>query len=120
MPIIEITDLQESESQPFTWFEGKQFGSGVSLVIISSDEPGVGPYLHQHPYSETFLIRAGRALFTMGDEQITGGGGQIIVVPAFTPHKFEVIGPDRLEMTDIHASDTFITEWLEGPRANAC
>ncbi|MDQ3703641.1 MAG: cupin domain-containing protein [Chloroflexota bacterium] len=117
MQIIEIADLQESEHQPFTWFEGEQFGSGVSLVIISSDEPGVGPYLHQHPYSETFVIRTGRGLFTVGDEQITGAGGQIIVVPALTPHKFAVIGPDRLEMIDIHASATFITEWLEGPRA---
>ena len=117
MSIIEITDLQESDGQPFTWFEGKQFGSGVCLVLASTDEVGVGPYLHRHPYSETFVIQAGRALFTLGDEQITGAGGQIIVVPALTPHKFEVLGPDRLEMVDIHASDTFITEWLEGPRA---
>jgi mannose-6-phosphate isomerase-like protein (cupin superfamily) len=47
-----------------------------------------------------------------------GVAGQIIVVPAFTPHKFEVIGPEHVDMIDIHANDTFITEWLEGPRAN--
>ena len=118
MHIIESASLSHSADAPLTEFEGRQFGAGVSFIIVSTDEPGVGPDLHQHPYPETFLIRSGRALFTVRDEQITGVGGQIIVVPAFTPHKFEVIGPERLEMIDIHANDTFITDWLEGPRAN--
>jgi mannose-6-phosphate isomerase-like protein (cupin superfamily) len=118
MRVIEIADLTRSAGAALTEFEGRRFGSGVSLIMVSSDEPGVGPELHQHPYSETFLIHSGCALFTVRGEQIVGVGGQIIAVPALTPHKFEVTGPDRLEMTDIHASDTFVTEWLEGPKAN--
>jgi mannose-6-phosphate isomerase-like protein (cupin superfamily) len=119
MHIIETASLSRSANAPLTEFEGRQFGSGVSFIIVNTDEPGVGPDLHQHPYSETFLIRSGRALFTVRGEQVMGVAGQIIVVPAFTPHKFAVIGPERLDMIDIHANDTFITEWLEGPRANA-
>ncbi len=38
-------------------------------------------------------------------------------MPELTPHKFEVVGPERYIATHIHASETFITEWLEGPRA---
>ncbi len=35
------------------------------------------------------------------------------VVPPWTPHKFAKAGRERLEMIDIHASPTFVTEWLE-------
>jgi mannose-6-phosphate isomerase-like protein (cupin superfamily) len=93
-------------------FEGRAFGSGVSFLLVNTDEIGYGPRLHQHPYTETFIIRSGRAMFTIGDEQLIGEAGQILVVPPFTPHRFENIGPDRFESTNIHASDTYITEWL--------
>ena len=48
---------------------------------------------------------------------LMGVAGQVLVVPKLTPHKFEVVGPERYIATHIHASETFITEWLEGPRA---
>lgn len=98
--------------------QGAAYGMGVSLIFEDSDAEGEGPDLHQHPYSETFVIRGGRALFTVGDEQLLGVGGQVLVVPSLTPHRFEIVGPDRYVATHIHASDTFITEWLEGPRAS--
>lgn len=28
------------------------------------------------------------------------------------PHRFEVVGPDRVHLVDVHASPTFSTEWL--------
>ena len=62
------------------------------------------------------MIRGGKALFTVAGEQLIGVAGQVLVVPSFTPHTFEIVGPDRYIATHIHASDTFITEWLEGPR----
>ncbi len=64
------------------------------------------------------MIHSGKALFTVADRQLLGEGGMILVVPGLTPHKFEVVGPDRYRSTHIHASDTFITDWLEGPRAS--
>jgi mannose-6-phosphate isomerase-like protein (cupin superfamily) len=96
---------------------GAACGLGVSLIFEDNDVDGDGPYLHQQPYAETFVIRGGRALFTVADEKLVGVAGQILVVPALTPHKFEVVGPERYIATHIHANDTFITEWLEGPKA---
>jgi mannose-6-phosphate isomerase-like protein (cupin superfamily) len=93
--------------------EGVEIGSDVSLILEYESRTGAGPRLHRHPYSETFLIRHGRALFTVADERIEAVGGQILVVPALTPHKFEVIGPDPFVSTNIHANPTFVTEWLE-------
>jgi mannose-6-phosphate isomerase-like protein (cupin superfamily) len=97
--------------------EGVDSGAGVSLILEDTDADGSGPALHQHPYPETFVIHAGRALFTVADKQVVGEAGMILVVPPYTPHKFAVIGPDRYRATHIHANATFITEWLEGPLA---
>jgi len=97
--------------------EGRGCEAGVSIIFTSTAEPGAGPYLHKHPYAETFVIHAGRALFTVGEEELVGSAGQVLVVPGFTPHKFAVIGPERFWSTNIHANDTFVTEWLEGPEA---
>ncbi|CAN7367741.1 cupin domain-containing protein [Phyllobacterium sp. LjRoot231] len=92
---------------------GKPYGTNVSVVFYSSDRIGGGPKLHTHPYTETFIVRKGNARFTVGDEIIDAHEGQIVVSPANTPHKFENIGPGRLETIDIHANEVFITEWLE-------
>lgn len=88
------------------------FGGEVPLIFVSA-EPGQGPRLHSHPYPETFIVRAGRALYTIGDRQIEAQAGQILVVSAGMPHKFRSFGPDRLESIDIHASERFVTDWLE-------
>lgn len=98
---------------PGEWHgEVQGFGGGIALIFVAA-EPGQGPRLHSHPYAETFIVRAGRALYTIGDEEIEAGAGQILVVPAGVPHKFRSLGPDALESIDIHASERFVTDWLE-------
>ena len=94
-------------------FEGYLHGSQVSFIREYNSRPGSGPRLHRHPYTETFVIRSGRALFTVGAEQLIGVGGQVLVVPVLVPHRFEVLDGGVYEATHIHASDRFITEWLE-------
>lgn len=93
-------------------FEGDPYGSAVSFFLVNN-EPGAGPVLHRHPYPETWIIRAGKALFTAGSEEIEGGPGDIVVVSAETPHKFKNIGDERLEIICIHASPRIIQEDLE-------
>lgn len=93
--------------------EGEAIGSQVSVILVYSSRDGAGPRLHRHPYTETFVVRRGRAVFTVGDERLEASGGQVLVVPAFTPHKFAVVGPEPFVSTNIHANATFETEWLE-------
>ena len=83
------------------------------MIFYSSDQVGGGPKLHRHPYPEVFIVREGRALFTIGDETIEAKAGQILVAPANVPHKFSNLGPGRLESTDAHVAGAFATEWLE-------
>ena len=87
-------------------------GAAISIILESTSRAGVGPRLHRHPYAETFIIRRGSALFNIGPEQLTGRAGQVLVVPAGTPHKFST-GTGGYEAVHIHAGVRFVTEWLE-------
>lgn len=93
--------------------EGIVSGSPISIIQEYTDRVGSGPRLHQHPYSETFIIRRGAARFTVADEVLVGSGGQVLVVPAFTPHKFEVLDQGFFESIHIHAHDRIVQENLE-------
>jgi quercetin dioxygenase-like cupin family protein len=86
--------------------------AAISIILESTTKSGVGPRLHTHPYAETFLIRRGSATFTVGAEVLDAHAGQVLIVPAETPHKFST-GPDGYEGVHIHASPRFVTTWLE-------
>ncbi len=98
-------------------FEGHQIGTDVTVLFFSSDVIGSGPVLHVHPYDEVFILREGRALFTIGEDEIEAEAGDIMLGPANVPHKFRNIGPGRLSSIDIHCSDRWIQTDLEGPKA---
>ena len=74
---------------------------------------------HVHPYDEIFIIREGRALFTVGETRIEAEAGQIVFGPANVPHKFHNVGPGRLDTTDIHVSDRWIQTDLDDPEASS-
>ena len=59
------------------------------------------------------MVQEGTATFTAGEEIIEARGGQVVMVPAGVPHKFVNTGAGRLRQIDIHASERFVTEWLE-------
>lgn len=89
--------------------EGKALGTGVTILFFASDEVGAGAGLHTHPYDEVFVVREGRALYVIGDEQVEAEAGEILLAPAGVPHAFRNLGPGRLETTDIHLSP----EWIQ-------
>ncbi len=99
----------------FGYFEGKDLGTNVTVLFYSTDDIGVGPRWHVHTYDEIFVIRQGRALFTIGDQKIEAKAGDILLGPANIPHKFHNLGPGRLETTDIHLSDRWVQTDLDDP-----
>lgn len=110
-----IEPSQHRHAMPGGWrgeWQDPTSGSGVSIIFNGTDEIGYGPKLHRHPYAETFIIRSGHVRFTVDGGTILAGAGDIVVAPANVPHRFENLGPDRLEMIDIHANPTFETQWL--------
>lgn len=112
-----VTRSQPTAALDDAWwgenYEGADIGSEVSVILEYTDRPGDGPRLHRHPYSETFVIRHGRARFTVAEQVFEAHGGQLLVVPANTPHRFEVLPGGPFVSTNIHANPRFITDWLE-------
>ena len=94
-------------------FEGYRYGDTNVSFFLTDAPPGSGPRLHTHPYAEVFVVQEGHATFTAGEKTIEVSGGQVVVVPAGVPHKFVNSGTGWLRQLDIHASDRFVTEWLE-------
>jgi mannose-6-phosphate isomerase-like protein (cupin superfamily) len=109
--IIRAGELQPSPGGTVT-FAGEAYGSAVSFFLVNN-QPGTGPDLHRHPYSETWIVRSGKARITAGGEDIEANPGDIVVVSAQTPHKFKNIGSERLDIICIHASPRIIQEDLE-------
>ena len=94
-------------------FEGHRYGDVASTFIWVQMKPGRGPRLHRHPYAEIFIVLEGQARYTVGDETIEASGGQVLIAPPDTPHKFVNNGSGILRQVDIHCNDRFVTEWLE-------
>jgi mannose-6-phosphate isomerase-like protein (cupin superfamily) len=94
-------------------FEGSQYDDANVSFLLNDAPPGDGPSLHLHPYEEIFVIQAGQATFTVGDDTIEATGGQIVIAPAGIPHKFVNSGKALLRSINIHPVSHMITEWLE-------
>ena len=104
--VIRSGELQPSPGGTVK-FEGESYGSGVSFFLVNN-EPGMGPGLHKHSYSETQIIRAGKGPFTADGQNLEAGPGDILVVGPETPHKFKNIGTERLDVICFHASPKMI------------
>ena len=92
-------------------FEGGKHGLASVSFFLEHNSPGDGPRLHRHPYDETFLITEGRVLVRVGDEEIEGGPGDIVVGPPGIPHGFTNLGPGEARLICIHASPAMHTEF---------
>ena len=83
--------------------------TGITVLAYGTDEIGVGPRLHVHPYDETFIVTQGCARFFVGDAVIDAEAGEVVLGPACVPHRFENLGPGRLQTIDVHHSP----EWIQ-------
>lgn len=106
MPIIRASERGDDNVL------GVDHGASTSLIMDRS-QPGQGPRLHRHPYDETWVVQEGNLTFTAGEEHFRAGPGDVVIVPPDVPHKFVNDGPGQSSLVCVHASPTFITEWLE-------
>ena len=100
--VVPIEDLRRSPTAAL--FEGRD-EIGVSIFVTEYGR-GQGPDLHLHPYPEAFVVQAGTATFTAGDEELTVTAGHIVVVPEETPHGFKSAGDDTLRVVSVHPNPT--------------
>jgi mannose-6-phosphate isomerase-like protein (cupin superfamily) len=91
-----------------------QGGVDISLLLVEAP-PGRGPSLHRHAYHEVFIVQEGEAVFFEEDEEREVHGGEVVIVPPDTPHRFLNTGQVPLRLISIHLSPRFVTEWLDTP-----
>ena len=89
--------------------DGEALATQVTVLTYGTDESGRGPKLHVHPYDETFIVTEGRARFFVGETTLDAAAGEVVFGPAGVPHRFENLGPGRLQTIDIHHSP----EWIQ-------
>ena len=107
--VIKADELPRGENSSV--FNGHEHGAGMSF-FLSHNRPDTGPRLHRHPYEEIFIVEEGNVLFTVGESTVEATAGDIIVVPAGTPHKFLSRGETHRQVS-IHPVARMETEWLE-------
>lgn len=92
---------------------GEALDGAITVLAYGNDTTGEGPRLHVHPYDETFVVLIGRARFFVGPDVIDAVAGEVVLGPAGVPHRFENLGPGRLQTIDIHHSPRWIQTDLE-------
>lgn len=106
--VVPDEDLRVTGSRTLR-FEGVDHGSGISFFLVTN-EPGQGPGLHRHPYSETWTVLEGEATITVGDERVVARAGDTAVVGPHVWHGFTNTGAGTLRVMCVHASATMIQE----------
>lgn len=110
-----VINWQELGGRSPTHFRLLGLDHGATFCVLVVDfETGEGPQLHRHPYEEVFVLHEGRAAFIAGDKTIDAEVGQVVIVPAGTPHRFTNPGPGRLRLMSVHPRPQSETEWLDG------
>src|SRR4051794_31221244 len=96
-----VTPFEDIRRSPMVClFQGRD--EAPVSIFITEYPRGRGPDLHFHPYPETFVVLDGTARFTAGDEEIVVEAGNVVVVPAETPHGFKGAGDDTLRVVSVH------------------
>lgn len=108
---LEVLDRKVTrDGGALRYFEGARYGVQTS-VYRSEIRPGSGPDPHTHPYAEIFVIEQGQGRYQIGSTFIDAVGGDIVIVPANSPHAFVNSGTGLLKHVAIHdASDRAISE----------
>jgi quercetin dioxygenase-like cupin family protein len=94
-------------------FIGADQGDVAISAFIVTAPPGRGPGRHRHPYDTVAFVREGKGRWTVGDHEIEGQPGDILVVKAGEVHRFQSLGPDPLVLIDVHLGPRFIQENLD-------
>jgi mannose-6-phosphate isomerase-like protein (cupin superfamily) len=104
---LELLDLPAAAGGGVVrYFRGEAYGVNLSL-LCGEVGPGNGAKLHTHVYDELFLIHSGRGRYTIRQESLEAGPGDVVVVPAGVPHEFVSVGTEPLRQTSVHSSPVF-------------
>jgi mannose-6-phosphate isomerase-like protein (cupin superfamily) len=119
-PSATIARLADSEAVPFGPLShyNKLIGDGVQPIFtgVQTCAPGYQTALHWHPYVEyLFVLEGVLEAWVEGQQDHPNrlGVGDMIALPAHTPHVFRNPGPARLRLLGIHHSPERVVNRIE-------
>ncbi|MBX9698897.1 MAG: cupin domain-containing protein [Acetobacteraceae bacterium] len=122
-PLAEAKVVRLAEAEPVAFGPLAQYqrltGEDGHPVFtgVQTCQPGYATPLHWHPYVESLFVLEGMLeAWTEGreDAPVRLGPGEMIVLPACTPHVFRNGGDTVLRILGIHASPSRIVNRIEG------
>jgi quercetin dioxygenase-like cupin family protein len=119
-PAVTIARLADSEPVAFGPLShyNKLIGDGVLPIFtgVQTCAPGYRTALHWHPYVEyLFVLEGVLEAWVAGGEDAPQrlGVGDMIALPANTPHVFGNPGPETLRLLGIHHSPERVVNRIE-------
>jgi quercetin dioxygenase-like cupin family protein len=94
-------------------FEGASYGLSQLTVVVGESHPGQSVQSHQHDFDELVIIHAGEGTYTVGTQTVVAGAGEIVVIPARTPHHWINHTDKPLVHTGVFPTPVFAMEQVE-------
>jgi len=79
------------------------FRGDNALMVMNWLEPGMEVRPHSHPFEQLAYIIAGRVRFTIGDEVVEVGAGEVVRIPPDVVHCGEPVGDEVAINLDVFA-----------------
>lgn len=95
------SDLPTEKVRPGVTRAG--FRGDNALMVMNWLEPGMEVRPHSHPFEQLVYILQGRVRFTVGDEVVEVGAGEVLRIPPDVVHCGEPVGDETAVNLDIFA-----------------
>ena len=79
------------------------FRGDNALMVMNWLEPGMEVRPHSHPFEQLAYILAGRVRFTVGDDVVEVGAGEVVRIPPDVVHCGEPMGDETAVNLDVFA-----------------
>jgi mannose-6-phosphate isomerase-like protein (cupin superfamily) len=113
----DTSDAGHAEGASFRLVQRDQLGLGEISVGLSDNPPGSSAaraMMHRHSCGEVFVVYQGRGVYTIEDEEIVAGPGDMVIVPPNTWHTFRQDGESRLRHVAVYDTGTVDIELSGG------
>ncbi|MGE0418329.1 MAG: cupin domain-containing protein [Acetobacteraceae bacterium] len=115
--VIRLAEVAKTSFGPLSDYQRMTGEDGHPVFTgVQTCQPGYATPLHWHPYVETlFVLEGTMEAWLEGQEAdpVRLGPGDMIALPACTPHVFRNGGDGVLRILGIHASPTRIVNRIE-------
>ena len=79
------------------------FSGEKCMMVVNEILPSARPSLHHHPHEQLTYIIKGSAEFILGDEVISLGEDDVVLVPPNVPHQLKVTSTEPVLNLDVFA-----------------